>query len=370
MQQSNWTEGFFARIAVPRIAGSGPLRGVEAAIVARLEQSGLAVQLQRFRASPRTLTAVALFGAACGWVALLLGPFLVVDVSGWIVLPIGIAALALAGLLALGVAGGQIQAGTSDVEAVNIWATRGGNPKIWLVAHSDSKGQSLSLAGRVLATGALGMGLAILIVALALRVVTPLPWWIAAAPVLFTVSGGAALSRGSVSNDSPGAVDNATGLIAALVAAERLSHRDDVGVLITGAEEFAMAGAREWVAGGRAHGDFVNFDGLDSCGKYRITTHGRSGIASGDRSARVAAALTAALGNAGGEVARWGLPSGVLVDGVILQRAGMKGVTLSRGTWHTLRVVHTCADTAERVEIGAAVMAGESAAYAIDTLLG
>jgi acetylornithine deacetylase/succinyl-diaminopimelate desuccinylase-like protein len=363
-------EGFFARIAVPRIAGSGSLRGVEAAIVARLEQSGLSVQYQRFRASPRTLTAVALFGAACGWVALILGPFLMVDVSGWIVLLTGLAGLALAGLLALGVAGGQVPSGTSDVEAVNIWATRGGSPRFWLVAHSDSKGQRLSLAGRALAVGALGSGLAMLTVALAVRVVTPLPWWFAAPPVLFTVIGGAALSRGRVSNDSPGAVDNATGVIAALVAAERLSNRDDVGILITGAEEFAMAGAREWVAGGRAHGGFVNFDGLDSRGKYRITTHGGSRAASGDRNAQVAAALAAALGEAGGEVARRGLPAGVLVDGVILQRAGMKGVTVSRGAWRTLRVVHTCADTAGRVEIGAAVMAGESAARAIDALLG
>ncbi|UCG85127.1 MAG: M28 family peptidase [Gemmatimonadota bacterium] len=361
--------GFFDRIAVPRIAGSQPLTGVESAITARLEQLGYSVELQRFKTSPRALTAVALFGAACGWVALTLAPFLVVDLPGWPILLTGLAAYALAAFLAVGIAGGMIPLSTAEVEAANVWARRGCSPKFWLVAHSDSKGQGLSLAGRVLAVGVLGSGLALFTIALAARAFTPLPWWAAVAPVLLTAVGGAVLSRGAVSNDSPGAVDNATGVIAALVAAERLSNRDDVGVLITGAEEFAMAGARAWVAAGRAQGDFINFDGLDSCGKYRITRHGRRGGATGDRSAKVAVALAVALAEARGELARRGLPAGVLVDGVVLQKGGMGGATVSRGGWSTLRVVHTSADSAERVEIGSALIAGESAARAVEALL-
>lgn len=371
MQPGNWVESLFDRIAVPRIAGSEPLRDVETAIGNRLEESGYSVQFQRFKTSPRTLTAVTLFGAACGWVALVLAPFLVIDVSGWPVMLTGIAALALAFLLAAGIAGGMIPSPTSDVAATNIVATgRGRIPRFWLVAHADSKAQRLSLAGRVLAVGALGTGLTLLTMTLIVRAFTPLPWWVAAVSVLITALGGAAVSLGAASNESPGAVDNATGVIAALVAAERLSSRGDVGVLITGAEEFGMAGARAWVAAARTQGDFVNFDGLDSCGKYRITSHGWRGSVSRNRSARVAAAVAAALAGAGGESARRGLPVGVLVDGVILSSAGMGGVTVSRGEWRTLRVVHTSDDVAGRVEIGSAVMAGEAAAIAIAGLLG
>ena len=41
------------------------------------------------------------------------------------------------------------------------------------------------------------------------------------------------MSLSAPRNDSPGAVDNATGVIAALVAADVLRDRTDIGVLIT-----------------------------------------------------------------------------------------------------------------------------------------
>jgi hypothetical protein len=369
VQAHDWEQGLFESIAAPRIAGSERLREVEGVISQRLTQSGYSVQFQRFRASPRALAAVSLFGAASGWTALILGPFLIIELRGWPVLLTGLGAIALAVLLAGGVAAGVIPYNGLEVETVNMWAGRGGITRFWLVAHSDSKSQGLSLAGRVLVLMTLGLGLTSMILALAFRTFVPLPWWAAAPPVFLTVLAGAALSRGVFSNDSPGAVDNATGVIAVLVAAERLANRDDVGVLITSAEEFGMVGARVWVAGGHAQGDFINFDGLDSCGEYRITRHGRRGSPARQRAEQIAEVMGRELIGAGGTLSRLGLPAAVLVDGKILEEGGMRGVTVSRGRWSTLQVVHTRADSAGRVDIGSAVAAGTCAARAVESLL-
>jgi hypothetical protein len=350
------------------MAGSASLKEVEQAIAGRLNQLGYSVTTQDFTTTPRSILAVAVAGAACGWLALIFAPFLVVGFSGWPVTLTGFAALSLVALLALGVSEGVIPVSTVETAATNIIARRDDPPAFWLVAHCDSKAQPLSLSGRVLAVGTLATGLAFLAAGLLARLFQPLPWWAVAPAVLLTAVGGAALSRGTVSDDSPGAVDNATGVIAALVAAEQLSARVNVGVLVTGAEEFAMAGARVWVASGVSGGEFINFDGIDSCGSYRLTIHGRPGTAVRERSAAISRAIAGELAQSGEVVGRFGLPPGVLVDGVVLGRSGMPGVTLSRGAWSTLRVVHTEADAARRVDIAAAVAAGKAAARAVEAL--
>ena len=364
-----WAAEFFRRIAVPRLPGSPALDEVERAVAKLLEQWGYSVHRERFPTSSRRLVALSVAGAGFGWIALLIAPALVLDLPGWPVTLIGESALALVGLMSVGIAQGRHGFGKLDVRAVNTWAVRGA-PKLWLVAHSDSKGQGLSLGGRVLALAAGGTGLVTLVVSLAVRALMPLPVWLVIPSVLLTTVAGAALSRGAVRDDSPGAVDNATGMVAALVAADRLGHRDDVGVLITGAEEFGMEGARAWVAAVRPVGMFINFDGLDSRGKYRVMVHEPVGRSREDRGADVAGALAESLTSTGHHVARRNLPPGVLVDGSILARAGMSGVTLSRGDWRTLRVVHTSQDAVERVDIAAAVVAGEAAARAVHVLLG
>jgi hypothetical protein len=43
---------------------------------------------------------------------------------------------------------------------------------------------------------------------------------------------------------------------------------------------------------------------------------------------------------------------------------------LSRGDWHTLGVVHTARDSADRVDLAAAIEAGRVAAVAARRLLG
>ncbi len=361
-----WAGELIARIAVPRLPGSKALNQVEQIIAERLAAMGYAVARQPFAASARRLTAVAVGGAALGWSTLGIAPLLMLPFPAWPAVLVGAAALGLAGLLVWGVAAGRLAVGGPEVAVANLVATRGA-VTLWLVAHADSKAQRFSLAGRVLAVAAAGIGTLGLAALLAGRLAGPVPWWAALPVAAVALLGGAALSLGAPQDRSPGAVDNASGVVAALVAAEQLRDRADVGVLITSAEEFGMLGAEAWVRGGGSGGTFINFDGVDSRGAYRLQLHPTR------RSARAVAlrgALQVALAATGHRVVTARLPMGTFVDGAVLARADMPGVTLSRGDWVTLGVVHTPRDEAARLDPAAAVVAGEAAAAATRRLLG
>jgi len=87
----------------------------------------------------------------------------------------------------------------------------------------------------------------------------------------------------------------------------------------------------------------INLDGLDDVGAPLALLHrpGKMGIA-------VATALKARRW-------RW-LP--VVVDGIVLARACRECVTILKGNWRTMRIVHRPADTATRVRLdGAAIVA-------------
>lgn len=369
MPDPAWAEALFQQLSIPRIPGSPQISDAQAALAEQLGKFRYDVEFERFTTSARPLLAVSIAGAALGWIVLMLAPLLVMDLAGWVVTLVGGAALALVALTAVGIAEGHLPWNTEPVEGVNLCATRG-DATIWLVAHSDSKGQGLSLAGRVLAVAALGMGLILLVACLLIRPFTPLEWWAVLPAVVLITTGGAALSRKALTNESFGAVDNATGMIAAVVAAEQLNDRSDVGVLITGAEEFAMAGAKAWVGAHAVEGTFVNFDGVDARGRYRVMTHAVPGRGGFDHSREIGESLVKALAATGAEARLVSLPPGVLVDGVVLARAGMAGVSLSRGDWETLKVVHTERDAPERVDVSSAVLAGLATAKVVNELLG
>ncbi|NIM50021.1 MAG: M28 family peptidase [Gemmatimonadales bacterium] len=365
-----WAGELFTRIAVPRLPGSPALPAVEEAIAERLRAFGYGVRRDEFRASPRRLSAATVAGAGLGWVTLIIVPLLLLPVPGWPVTLIGVGALGLVAVLAVGIAEGRLPVSSLEVPTANLRATRG-EPALWLVAHVDSKAQGLSLLARAIAAVSAGAGVLGLLSLLVARLVTPLPWWAVVPVAAVALIGGAAFSRGTPRNDSPGAVDNATGVIAVLVAAERLRERTDVGVLLTGAEEFAMEGARAWVQAGPASGLFINFDGVDSRGRYRVVPHPPRREGSGAAlSADLSGVLATVLSERGHPVKEGRLPFGVYVDGAVLAGAGMPGVTLCRGDWRTLRVVHTSQDTVGRVDVQAAVEAGEATAAAVRRLLG
>ena len=368
----DWADALFHRMAVPRLPGSAAVREVEDLIADRLTTTGYHVERQAFRTSPARLRAVGVVGAGLGWCALALFPLLVLPFPGYVVAATGTAALTMVALVGVGVAQRR-PADPATVVANNIVATRSANPVCWLVAHSDSKAQRLSLRGRVVAFAALGLGTAGMAVCVIARVAGPMHVGVVAPWILLALAGGAAMSVSWSAGDSPGAVDNASGIIAVLVAAELARDGLDVGVLITGAEEYGMEGARAWTATAGPQGVFVNFDGLDDRGAFNLMRHKPAGGGAPPGTVSATAVfdtVAAALHDHGHALRRSRLPLGIFVDGSVLAGAGMAGVTVSRGDWHTLGVVHTPRDTADRTGTRSAVEAGRLVHQALGKLFG
>ncbi len=355
-------------MAIPRVTGSEAREAVATMLATELDALGFATSRETFPASPRRLYAVAAGAAGVGWTTLLVFPLLVLPLPGWSALGLGGAGFVVAVLLGHGIAIGALPIRYPSVPGHNLVATRDA-PRIWLVAHADSKGQFLSLRGRVIAIVVGSVAVLGLIACLVARLFAPIGWSVALPLCVAVVAAGAALVRDPLRNDSPGAVDNATGVVAALVAAAEIGARRDVGVLITDAEEFGMEGARAWVQDRSPDARFINFDGLDAAGRYRIMEHRRPGR-SRQANASLSDSVAAAFADAGLLAIRRPLPPGVLVDGVILGAAGMDGVTVSRGDWSTLGVVHTERDVIGRTDVSSAAAAGRAVAEAITTLLG
>ena len=225
---------------------------------------------------------------------------------------------------------------------VNLVATRGGGvPAVWLVAHLDSKSQPVPMALRV--AGIVGSGatwIAAAVVASLQAAGRPVhaAWpWVGAAGVL----AGVPVLASVVGARSAGAVDDASGAAAVLLAAESLPRHVPVGVLLTSAEELGRAGARAFAAAharaGAAPAVALNCDGVDDDGET-IAMH------SGGADA-VLARLPAASARAGVPTRGRRLLPGILVDAVALADAGWAAITVSRGTAATLARIHTRRDT-------------------------
>jgi len=223
------------------------------------------------------------------------------------------------------------------ISGINLIARPSGRPavrlSVWLVAHYDSKGQPISMAIRLVGFTALLLGLATLFLA-------TLP-----ALVLLIVAV-VIVSQNRVNDNSPGAVDNATALVAVFMTLDQLSPTTTVGVLFPDAEEFGLVGARALVADRAAlfaDAAVINLDGLDDVGTPVALVHHV-----GSTSIAVATALQARRW-------RW-LP--VVVDGIALARVARECVTILKGNWRTMRIVHRPEDTASRVRLdGAALVA-------------
>jgi len=221
----------------------------------------------------------------------------------------------------------------SGVSGINLIAQRPSDrPTVWLVAHYDSKGQPISMAVRLAAAFVLFAGVVGMIVG--------------AIPPFVVLLLGFLLALNRVNDNSPGAVDNATALIAVFMAIDQLGPTTAVGVIFSDAEEFGLVGARALATERTelfADATVINLDGLDDVGQAIALVHrpGPTGIA-------VATALQARRW-------RW-LP--VVVDGIALARVSRECVTILKGNWRTMRVVHRPTDTVDRVRLdGAASVA-------------
>ena len=219
---------------------------------------------------------------------------------------------------------------------VNLEATRGeGEPNVWLVAHIDSKWQPVSMIVRVSGVILSVIGL----VGLATTSTSTRPVLNALATLFLGVAllGSIPLLLSFVGANNHGTLDNASGVATVLAAVESLTADASIGVVITDAEELALAGARAW-ARTRPPGVALNCDSVDDDGDL-VVMHGAP------TPQRLLSAISGVARETGEPLRIMRLIPGILTDHVALASAGWTTLTLSRGTARTLRRIHTSRDT-------------------------
>ena len=340
---------------IPREAGTPGAAEVRDILSAHLQSLGYRVGAQRFSFSPRTLDAFPLFGIGLGGVALAVLPLLLIAaLPAWAALAAWLSGMTALGALVTGIGLGWTSLGGETREDANLVATRGAEPvRRWIVAHADTKAQGHSMAGRIVAVWMVLLAAVALTGVAFARLGGPLPDPIAAGSVLLAVIAGALAARGRLRGRSPGARDNGSGVLAALTAAAAAGP--GIGILITGAEEFGLIGARIFASIARdelAGREVVNVDTVDDAGELYVISHDARGAAL----ARTELARLEALGLRGRTRA---LPLGIFVDSHPLARAGAAAVTIGRLDWSTLRRLHTPRDTPDGLTLELAERIGE-----------
>jgi Zn-dependent M28 family amino/carboxypeptidase len=164
---------------------------------------------------------------------------------------------------------------------------------------------------------------------------------------------GALAGRGRLKGGSAGARDNGSGIAGLLAVAEETTA-GDTGLLVTGAEEFGLVGARIFASQERdrlGQAVIVNLDTIDQEGELALVSHD-------ERGAALARRLAPVLAGAGLPARLRRLPAGILTDSVPFARAGIPAVTIGRLTWRTLRLIHTPRDTADGLSLAMAERIG------------
>ncbi len=337
-------------LARPRLCGSEGADAVEAELRERFAALGYEAETLEFSFS----TLHGRFGLMASAVAIVLG-----GVAATWLLRTGLAVSALAvlgatlALALLPIALGSLATRRlpwARVRGANLLFRRPGRRPGWiLMAHRDSKGQSIpTLARGLAASGAVAAWLGLVALA-ALELVgvgglgAP---QIAAGGVL--VACGIVLAGGRVSNSSPGALDNASGLAALLAVAKR-EERGDIAFLITDAEEMDLAGARDVATRLPPVQGVINVDGLDDEGPFYVA-EGYGWARRRGSAPHLAAALLTAASALELPVRRQRLPRLLTADHVPLAAAGFPALTVLRGRRRSLLRVHRPGDSAERLD--------------------
>lgn len=242
--------------------------------------------------------------------------------------------------------------------STNLEARRG-DPRVWLVAHLDSKSQTVPILVRIASSVVLAFVSALSLIVLLLSLVGvsfPEVTWhaIALAGVLAALPSMLCF----VQNSSNGAVDNASGVVAALLAAQSDLAPRDLGVVITSGEELGLAGARAWALSAlplpvvqpsvlpasapqvnpQREVSILNCDTVDEAGQWRC-------MYTGTKPDRITAAAETIAGTLGVRVKVGRLIPGILADSMVFADRGLKAVTVARGTFGTLARIHTRRDT-------------------------
>jgi hypothetical protein len=344
-------------LALPREAGTAEAATARDLVSGYLQGLGYTVVLQKFTFAPSSLRAFPVFGDGLGLLAIILFPLLGTgSVPAWSALAVWTGGLAATAIVATGVGLGWVPFGEALREDANLIATRGEDrPRRWIVAHLDTKAQAHSMAGRLVAVWIVVLAILAQSALAALRLNGPI------APVWLGLGGGTALlagflaRKGRLRGRSQGARDNGTGVVAALAAAEA-APASGLGILITGAEEFGLVGARVYARlAPDLSADFVNVDTVDQEGLLYLVSHNAQGEG-------LARRLEPALGTIGLPLKRRRLPLGIFVDSAPLSQAGARAMTIGRLTWTTLRRIHTPADTPDDLSLDSAKRVGRAIA--------
>lgn len=250
--------------------------------------------------------------------------------------------------------------------SINLVARRG-QPNVWLSAHIDSKSQTipmlLRIASIVFTVVCIVIMAASLVSAWLITLAGDLDWAQAELFLIFAflaVIGVTPLIACYTRNTSPGAVDNASGLVAVLLAARQLASQPDIGVIVTSGEELGLAGARAFVV---AHPDAaiaLNCDTIDDNGRFLCMTRGE-----GRKAAR---AIRRGAKREGKRVAVQPMIPGILADSMAFADAGWDAITLSRGNIGTLARVHTSSDNLDRLNGTGIAQAARLLAAAVEEL--
>jgi len=221
--------------------------------------------------------------------------------------------------------------------SINLEARRG-NPTAWLVAHLDSKSQTVPMLLRIASSVGLAAVIAaslLLLLLSMLGIKSAVFYWplleiaatVAAIPSLLCL----------VRNKSPGAVDNASGVVAVLLASQSAAAPRDLGVLITSGEELGLAGARIWARTAGSGLWALNCDTVDETGRWRC-------MYTGQKPKRIIAVAGSAAGSLSVGLRVGRLIPGILADSMVFADLGIEAVTLCRGTIATLARIHTRRD--------------------------
>jgi hypothetical protein len=232
-------------------------------------------------------------------------------------------------------------------KSTNLEAKRG-EPRVWLVAHLDSKSQTVPILVRIASSVVLAIVTVFSLIVLLLSLVGvgfPAMTWHAIA--LAAALGALPSMLCFVRNHSNGAVDNASGVVAALLASQSKSAPRDLGVVITSGEELGLAGARAWALSALAFSveqpsakpeiSILNCDTVDEAGQWRC-------MYTGARPDRIIAAAETIAGGLGVRVRAGRLIPGILADSMVFADRGLRAVTVGRGTLKTLARIHTRRD--------------------------
>ena len=350
LEGAAWADAFVAQVAAtPRFAGSDAEREARRLCEERLRNSGFRTSVEDFSFSQ---VPARLGPFICG-ILFAAGVFLSGHVAGAERAPVAGIAIAVGSAVVAWLCGTFLMRSIATLpvwrlSASNLVAVResaAGEPHVWLVAHIDSKSQTIGMLLRVASLLTAAALLVLTVVAMILQSAAPsdeLAIMRSAYLAMFTSLAILPFAFCFVTNRSRGAVDNATGVAAALLAAEALPRDRNIGLLISSAEELGLAGAFAFASRRSRPGIAINCDTIDTTGRYLCMTSG-SGNAARSAMGRAAEIV-------GQKLKTRGTIPGILTDSVALARAGWDTCTLSRGNLRTLRRVHTSGDGPDRID--------------------